>query len=459
MIYQESDLVDFHSGYFPENNIVSMLDSPFYQSGQIAGVICLEHTGEKRDWRLEEESFLLSISDILTIIFESAKRLETEEAMRHSDKLEALGSMTSGVAHDFNNLLGIVMGYSEILVHKLEESPELLKYANQIHAASLRGAKLTNNLLSFSRKKNTKKELFNLSEFMQQRLEMIQKTLTVAIAVKQDIEVPGWRVNADISDLEHALLNLCINSMHAMEYVDSPEVRLTTINRTVTDLLASKLGINTGEYSVLSITDNGSGIEPHLLSKVLDPFYTTKGDDGTGLGLAQVNAFMKRSKVAMDIESTVGMGTIVSLYFPRVSADEELNGTTYVDTTDVPTGNNEQILIVDDEAEVCAMTEELLTVNGYRVHAVQSAIDALTYLQTKTVDLVLTDIVMPQMDGYLFTSKVNKLYPTIKIQLMSGYSDNADNSLISDQLLEEMLHKPFEPEDLLRQIRRVLDRN
>lgn len=459
-VYKEPNLIDFHESYFPENNIVSMMDSPFYQSGQIAGVICLEHTGELRHWRLDEQAFLLSVSDILTIIYESAKRLETEQSLRHSEKLEALGNLTSGIAHDFNNLLGIVMGYSEILVKKLEDEPALMKYANQIHAASLRGAKLTTNLLSFSRKKNIKKELFSISDFVTQHTDMIQKTLTVAIQVTNDCEPSDWQVHLDLSDLEHALLNLCINSMHAMDEVESPEVRLSTSNRSVSDLLGNKLGITPGEYSVLSISDNGCGIEPHLLSKVLDPFYTTKGDKGTGLGLAQVNAFMKRSKGAMDIESTMGMGTIVSLYFPRIIGGS-ITATEINQETDTPVkkGNNEIILIVDDETDVCMMTSEILSGHGYKTHTVQSAIDALTYLQKNQVDLILTDIVMPQMDGYLFTAKVNKLYPDIKIQLMSGYSENNDDSMIDQHLLEELLPKPFEPEALLRQITRTLNKH
>lgn len=456
-VYHEPDLIDFQASYFPENNIKSMFDTPFYESGQLAGVICVEQTDNKRQWQLEEQSFLLSISDILTIVFESSKRFETEQNLRHSEKLEALGNLTSGIAHDFNNMLGVIMGYSEILMAKLQDDEVLTKYAHQIHEASLRGAKLTANLLSFSRKKKLQKETFSLSQFVADNFEMVQQTLTVKVSVTKECEETDWQVYIDKSDLEHALLNLCINSMHAMKTVETPEVRIVTFNRQVSDLLATKLGINAGDYCVLSIADNGCGIEPHVLSRVQDPFYTTKGDKGSGLGLAQVTAFMKRAKGALHIESTLGLGTIVSLYIPKAELESGLLVAENDDKAFVSRANNEHILIVDDEDEICQMAAEILSEYGYKTHTVQSAVDALTYLQTNSIDLILTDVVMPQMDGYLFTSKVTKLYPEIKIQLMTGFAENQDNSLISKDLLDQVLLKPFEPIDLVRQIDSVLN--
>ena len=455
-VYKDADVEEFTKDYFPSNNIVSMMDAPFYRSGKLAGVICLEQVDTIRHWLLEDQSFIISIADILTIIYESKRLHSVEESLRHSEKLEALGKLTGGIAHDFNNMLGVIMGYSELLVNALDDNPKLLKFANQIQTASKRGAKLTSNLLSFSRRKQMHEEEVYLPEFLDEQLELIQKSLTVGINIKYDFNEDIWPVWLDKSDLEHALLNMCINAMHAMSEVRKPELIVTLTNSHTDDLTELDSVLREGEYVQLEFIDNGTGIRDEILPKIFEPFYSTKGDEGTGLGLAQVYSFLSRCQGTVTVDTELNKGTCFRLYFPRHYPQAAFEFDDNNNADDKVKGS-EHILIVDDELPLCYMTAEILANLGYTTHCSESASDALEYLDSNDVDLVLSDIIMPNMNGYELSQAIIEKYPKIKIQLMSGFADTKGSSEISEKLAGSIIRKPFVPNELVEKIRALLD--
>lgn len=385
-VYAEPDLKEFTEQYFPSSNITAMLDAPFYQSGQVAGVICLEHVDSAREWQLEEQAFIISVADILTIIYESKRLHLAEESLKHAEKLEALGKLTSGIAHDFNNMLGVIMGYADLLVNSLQQDPVQLKYAKQIQTASQRGAKMTANLLSFSRRKKVDPTLVQLDEFLQAHHEMIQKTLTVSIRLNHVYQADIWPVKLDESDLEHVLLNLCINAMHAMEETDTPTLTLRLTNHSLSAAEQKQLELTGKDYVIFEVRDNGCGISPESLPRVFDPFYSTKGDKGTGLGLAQVFGFMKRSEGTITVNSKPGKGTSFKLYFPRCEAQlEQREDVSVIESTEIQSaGDKKHILVVDDEKALAHLASEILNGAGYRTSVAESAIKALEILMAGT---------------------------------------------------------------------------
>ena len=457
-VYSEPEVAEFAESYFPENNITSMMDVPFYQSGELAGVICLEHTAAARHWTLEEQSFLLSIAEVVTIFYESKRRTEVENALKHAEKVEAMGQLTGGIAHDFNNMLGVIMGYSELLVSTLEDDSKEQKFAKQIQAASNRGARLTSNLLSFSRKKPLDQREINLAKFLNEQRELIQKTLTVAIDISFDMPNKIWSAYLDQSNLEHAILNLCINAQHAMEEVSNPRLSFKLFNQTVPKHESEVLNIMSGDYVVLSIQDNGCGIAEEQKSKIFDPYFSTKGDKGTGLGLSQVFSFIQEEHGAITVESSEGEGAIFKLYFPRFVVTEEASDTDVKPVTDLNAYRGiEKVVIVDDEEAICNMACEILRNFGYECVCFTSAASALKYFESDTADMVLTDVLMPQMDGFELCSILQQKYPELKLQLMSGYAESTNTRLVDEKTLKALIQKPFAPADLLKAIRELLD--
>ena len=456
-VYSDPDVIEFTKEYFPSHGITSMLDAPFYQSGTVTGVICLEHIGEKRVWQLEEQAFIISIADILTIIFDSLKRKGIEEALRQSEKLDAMGKLTGGIAHDFNNVLGVIIGYSELLTQNLVDDEKLSGYAEQINTAGLRGSKLTNNLLSFARKKHFDLEHINLNDVIVEQKDMLQASLTVGIEISLELESDLNSILIDKNELEHALLNLSINAMHAMEDQGSEsKLVIQTNNRYLKKSTANELALNKGNYVILSVIDTGCGIEKSELSNVFEPFYSTKGEKGTGLGLSQVFSFARRSEGSVSVSSEIGVGTEFSIYFPVHYKAEQIEALEHEHINKDVYGN-ETILVVDDEQAICALTTEMLKNYGYNTLSCNSAIEALKMLKEMRVDLIISDIVMPQMDGYQLSGKVLELYPEVSILLATGFDDNRDHSMVSEKLLNNILKKPFQPNDLLRKVRDLLD--
>lgn len=382
---------------------------------------------------------------------------QQEEQLRRSQKMDALGKLTGGIAHDFNNILGVMTGYAELLGNILSGQPKLADYAHEIHHAGERGARLTKKLLSFSRLEAPEAAKLDINELLQEQQDMLQKSLTVSIKLLIDPGDDIWPVWVDNSDLVDAIFNMSLNAMYAMNDMEvGAQLTIRTANQSLDTLDALLLGLKAGEYVRLSLADTGVGMDATAREKIFDPFFSTKGEKGTGLGLSQVFGFIKRAGGAIKVYSEPGHGSKFVLYFPRY-LDDDVDEAEEASEDVIDLRGKENILIVDDETALLKFTFELLSRQGYRVFRAEDAKQALQILEREHVDLMLSDVIMPGMNGYQLAAKVQEKYPFIKIQLASGFANPWKTGMFDESLRQNLLDKPYNSQSLLKNIRALLD--
>lgn len=385
-----------------------------------------------------------------------SEQIAMEDTMRRTQKMDALGKLTGGIAHDYNNMLGVIMGYADLLQSELSErdQPKLEKYAQNIYSAGKRGANLTRKLLSFSRTTTSDAQLVNLNAILNSEQDMLQKTLTARVKLVYKLADDLWPVLMDQNDFENAIVNLSINAMHAIQ--DAGQLTIHTYNTHIDESNSPVPQISSGDYAVLSITDTGCGMDSATRDKIFEPFYTTKGEQGTGLGLSQVYGLMKRSNGSISVHSEQGHGARFTLYFPRCHKKQR-DKTIFKKYIPSNTNTDETILVVDDEPALLELTCKILSQQGYNTINAKSANDALKILKNEKIDLMLSDIIMPDMDGYKLAAIVEQQHPETKIQLTSGFNDN--NYIVTEKnsLYGDLLHKPLSSRTLLKRIDELLN--
>ncbi len=385
---------------------------------------------------------LIGISRDITLL------REQEQQLRRSRKMDALGKLTSGVAHDYNNMLGIILGYAELLQGGVSGQEPLAGYAENILKAGKRGASLTRKLLTFSKSSPENVHSVNLNYAIQDSLQIIEKSLTVSVKVDLKLSKDLWPVRLDVEDFDNALLNICINAGHAME--NGGHLQIATANKTVAPEEAARLTVTPGDYVTVLIADTGIGMDEETMGQVFDPFFSTKGALGTGLGLSQVYGFANRSNGTVKLNSTPGAGSTFTLYFPK-NASKQGEQTKESPLVSSEIRNGATILIVDDEELLGSLTKRILSQNGFlKLLTATSGKEALAILAKNRVDLLLTDIIMPEMDGHELATRAKKAHPEIKIIFISGYSEEVKNSPI------KKIQKPVEAKELLAQVSIVL---
>ncbi|HED34363.1 MAG TPA: PAS domain S-box protein, partial [Gammaproteobacteria bacterium] len=292
------------------------------------------------------------------IFLNVTKRLLAEEAMRRGQKMDALGKLTGGIAHDYNNMLGVMLGYAELLMEMLGDRPDLLRYVESIKRSGERGAKLTNKLLAFSRHKPSDAGKLSVNKLLLDVKDMLEKTLTARIKLDYSLEDEVWPVYLDESEMEDVILNMSINAMHAIK--NNGRLLIETRNEKLNTQQARELGLSSGDYVLLNITDTGAGMDEVTKERIFDPFYSTKGDKGTGLGLSQAYGFVARAGGAIKVDSVLSQGTKFSLYFPVCQIDESSNKRVEYSVEKAQRGK-ESILVVDDEVDLLNVTCEILS--------------------------------------------------------------------------------------------------
>ncbi|MEH6543036.1 MAG: PAS domain S-box protein [Porticoccaceae bacterium] len=385
--------------------------------------------------------FVGSCQDLTKIKLQQAQ-------LQQAQKMDALGKLVGGIAHDYNNILGIILGYNELITMKYANTDGLSRYTSNISQAVKRGQDLTHRMLAFSKRESTKPQLVNIQESFNSQKEMLSKSGTSRVNIIYNFSTSTGPIWVDPSEFEDAILNLTINALHAMP--DGGTLTFTTTSIHLSKMEATILGLPENDYVKLSITDTGSGIDEDTRSRIFEPFFSTKGTDNSGLGLSQVYAFMERAGGTVDLYSQPGIGTEFSLYFPR-HLDSPPIRTLEVLHTSTP-GDGERILVVDDEPALREVAKEILEIAGYRVLTATDGLTALSMLTTETVDLILSDVIMPNMDGYQLAEKIKQQYPSIKIQLASGFSDDRHITHADEALHENRISKPYTSSELLNRI-------
>ena len=383
-----------------------------------------------------------------------------EEIIRSSQKMDAVGQLTGGISHDFNNLLGIIMGNLELLKMKLSNQPTELKRVNNALAGTRRGAQLTRKLLDFSRKMPQRQELTHINPFITNIQELIAKSLTSIIQVELHLADSLWPVNVDPGDLESAILNLSLNARDAMP--DGGILIIESANKHFdAEYVKQHPGTLEGDYVMISVSDNGSGISAEARKEIFTPFFTTKElGKGTGLGLSMVYGFIKRSQGHIELYSEEGKGSTFHLYLPRVFGDQEEPS---IEENIEPIGGDETVLIVDDEIVLATTAESYLHMLGYKTFVATNASDALEILSANKIDLIFSDIVMPHKNGFELAYAALEQHKSIKIQLTSGFTSkhtelNNGHEKIYKELSQSILMKPYTLSELSMAVRNTLDK-
>ena len=385
---------------------------------------------------------------------EMTARSKAEEALRQSQKMEALGQLTGGIAHDFNNLLQVVHGAFELIRRKPEDAARVAAWSENGMAAAERGASLTRQLLAFSRSQKLELQPFVVSDLIGEMRQMLVRTLGPDIELTFRLDEGHAPVMSDRTQLELAVLNLAINARDAMRNGG----RLT-ISTGVRSIGEGNPLLDPGEYVELSVTDTGEGMPPEVIERAFDPFFTTKGvGEGTGLGLSQVYGVARQAGGAAQIASAPGLGTTVTLFLMR-SSDPAHPAEPVQTGKDRPTilapAVGRTVLVVDDEAQVRALTGETLELLGYRVLQADSGPAALALLEHETPDLMLFDYAMPGMSGAELAGRVRARWPDMPIVFASGHADTAAvETAVGGQAT--ILRKPFDMETLAQTIAGLL---
>lgn len=393
---------------------------------------------------------------IWSVVEDITERIDSERRLRRSEKMDAIGQLSGGIAHDFNNILGVILGNLEIIKVKATLDPEIQKYLASIKKAGQRAAKLTNQLLDYSRKKADQEELIHLGKITGQMRNLIERSLTPDIQVNLDIPEEQQFVELSPGDFQDALLNLIINARDAMQ--GRGELTISLHHAKLDESFCGDYThTSPGEFIHLAVTDNGKGITEEELSHIFEPFFTTKDPgQGTGLGLSMVFGFMKRSRGIITCESIVGKGTTFNLFFP-VSQKPAAKIRT-AEPKILHKGNEQTILLVDDEESLLALTTEQLELLNYNVIPTTSAKEALQIVSERVdLDLLLTDIVMPgEMNGYELAEKAQKRNPELKLLLCSGYTSKEVEETKNIKLKHPVLQKPYSHNDLANVLRKIL---
>jgi len=389
---------------------------------------------------------------------EIAEREHVEEILRDAQKMEAVARLAGGVAHDFNNMLMIIRCQAELSLNGLGLENPLRRELNEIVRTSDRASSLTRQLLAFGRKQVLHPRRLNLNNIITQMAVLLPPVLGVDIDFVLDLNSELGAVKADSSQIEQIIMNLIFNARDAMPGGGGLTIR--TANTYLDETwIVSHPEVRSGPHVMLTVRDTGCGMDGETQSHIFEPFFTTKdGSKGTGLGLASVYGTIRQSGGCITVSSKLGEGTTVQIYLPRAEGAVEV----LVEMPPVRPRSSEgveTVLVVEDDDAVRRMTREILMIKGYNVVDVRSGADAIYLMQghKETIDLVLTDVSMPGMNGQELGERLVKLHSGVRLLYMSGYTEDA---ILYDGVLSPgtaFIEKPFGADELARKVREVLD--
>jgi len=382
---------------------------------------------------------------------------KSEEELRHSQKMEAVGRLAGGVAHDFNNLLTAIIGYAELIATRTSSNTLAKQNAELIRKAGEQAAALTRQLLAFSRKQILQPKVIDLNALVVEMEKLLRRVIGERFDLQSHPEAEIGRVKADPSQIEQVVLNLGVNARDAMPRGGKLIIRTENVHLDRTTAPQISASLVPGNYVMLSVTDTGAGMDEETKSHIFEPFFTTKGPGkGTGLGLATVYGIVRQTGGGISVESEVGKGSTFRIYLPQVSAPVD-----FARTSPAPvekSDNFETVMVVEDEDIVRELVCDVLEDQGYNVICACDGVEALNMAAEfdGTIHLLVTDVIMPHMNGPELAAKLSSLRPDMKVLYVSGYSDNdiGHHGVLDPRF--ELLQKPFTPQTLARKIRDVI---
>ena len=421
-------------------------------------------TNKRKDGSFYEESATITpirdasgeISGFVAVKRDVTERLQLENQLRQAQKLESIGRLAGGVAHDFNNLLTVINGYSGFLLKELKAGDPLRSYAEQITIAGERAASLTKQLLAFSRKQVIEPRVLDLNSIIRESSVLLRRLIGDDIVLETHLDSSLGQVMADPDQIHQVIMNLAVNARDAMPDGGALDIETLNVELGKDDSAAVHPGAIPGRYVLVTVTDSGHGMDETIRKQVFEPFFTTKGvGKGTGLGLSTVYGIIRQNGGWVDVWSEVGVGTTFKLYLPRIDACPvaERKGTIAVGA-----GGGETILVVEDESAVRSFAKAALRQHGYPVLGASDGDEALLVAKQflGEIDLLVTDVVMPGLNGKELADHLRMLYPGLKVLFISGYTADviAHRGVLDPGVA--FLHKPFGQEELAQKVREVL---
>jgi PAS domain S-box-containing protein len=440
----------------------SEIVSSLLAAGQLRGVEAQWHRkdGKTITVRLSGRSIQEDgrVSGFEMIVEDITERRLLEEQLRQAQKMEAVGQLAGGIAHDFNNLLTVIKGNSQLLLEKLHAVDSRRSGVEQIQKAADRAASLIYQLLAFSRKQVIEFRVLDLNSMIANTMQLLRRLLGEHIELTIIEGKDLGRVKADPGQIEQVIMNLALNARDAM--ADGGKLTIETENTTVEETFRSEPGSPApGQYVVLRMTDTGVGMTPDTLAHIFEPFFTTKAvGKGTGLGLSTVYGIVKQSNGFITAHSEPGRGSTFTVHLPRV--DQPVDAVEVLTPSTASCHGSETVLVVEDEDGVRSLITMLLTKSGYTVLEASNAEDALVLGEKRGLDvhLLITDLVLPRMNGRELAEQMTKTHPGMKTLYMSGYTDDATLKNVISESRATFLQKPFSTETLLHRVREVLGR-
>ncbi len=470
--YSENEIIGQNTRMlYPDEFEYNRVGVKLYDDLMLNGVGSIESKWLRKDGVMIDVQLSISPLDPLnfksgltSVVFDISERKQAErekiklEAQLHqAQKMESIGRLAGGIAHDFNNMLGVILGHSELAVKYSNVSPELINSLLEIRKAAEHSATLTRQLLAFSRNQTVVPKVLNLNDTVSGMIKMLERLIGEDIKFVWKPDESIWLVKMDPSQVDQILANLCINARDAISGVGA--ITVETGNSEIEDLNSYvPTGLIPGKYVKISVSDNGCGIDKDNLEHIFEPFFTTKEmGKGTGLGLATVYGAVKQNHGFVNVYSEVGIGTTFTIYLPRYDGHGK---TANIESTNPKFQHGkETILLVEDETGILDVTTKMLEIQGYLVIGANNPIDALRLAKEHggEIRLLITDMIMPEMNGRDLAAKVTTIYPHIKCLFMSGYIANiiVENGILDDDV--HFIQKPFTMNDLSVKVREVLD--
>jgi len=443
-------------------------DEPFYRN--LWDTISTQRTWEGRMVNKRKDGTLYTVEATISPVCNASGRIvnyvavnrDITEQLRLADqfqqaqKMEAVGLLAGGVAHDFNNMLGVIIGYVELALNIVEPGQSVHAYLNEILNAARRSTDITRQLLAFARKQTIIPVVLDLNQTVESVLKMLRRL------IGEDIDLawlPGeglYPVKMDPAQVDQILANLCLNARDAVDGVGriTIETGNAVIDKTFCALHA---GFEAGEYVLLAVSDNGCGMDKETLDKILDPFFTTKEvGRGTGLGLSTVYGIVKQNSGFINVYSELGQGTTVKIYFPRCAG--QVADTQWQGAAEIPLGRGETVLLVEDEFALLSIFKIMLEKLGYRVLAAATPSEAIGLAEghASEIQLLITDVIMPEMNGWDLAERVQSFCPGMNILFISGYTADviAHRGVLNESV--NLIQKPFPLKDLAVKVREAL---